>query len=88
MPFMNKTQRIIQERQSARVLFDPNRKISKENLEKILDVARWSPTAHNMQNFDVVVVDDAEVLGIIGPISFCMRAASSDMRQSFSLCLL
>jgi nitroreductase len=68
MPLMNEIQRIIQERQSARVPFDPNRKISKEDLGQILDAARWSPTAHNMQNFDVVVVDDPEVLGIIGAI--------------------
>ncbi len=29
-------------------------------------LARWAPTAHNMQNFEVIVVDDNEVLEIIG----------------------
>lgn len=65
---MNEVQRIIQDRQSARVPFDPNQKVSKENLQQILDAGRWAPTAHNMQNFDVMVVDDKEVLEIIGNV--------------------
>jgi nitroreductase len=40
--------RIIQERQSTRVPFDPNRQIPKDDLKKILEAARWTPTAHNM----------------------------------------
>jgi nitroreductase len=59
---------IIQERQSARVSFDPNRPVSKETLNLILEAARWAPTAHNMQNFEVVVVDDKAVLEQIGNI--------------------
>ncbi len=69
---MNEVIRIIQERQSARVPFDPNRKVSKQNLQQILEAARWTPTAHNMQNFEVVVVDDFEVLGIIGSVKSCI----------------
>jgi nitroreductase len=65
---MNEVQRIIQERQSARAPFDPNKKISKEDLKEILDAGRWSPTAHNMQNYVIVVVDDREVLDIIGNV--------------------
>jgi hypothetical protein len=34
---MNEIHRIIQERQSARFPFNPNRKVSKENLQQILD---------------------------------------------------
>ena len=81
MPLFNEIQRIIQERQSARVPFDPDQKISKQNLEQILDAARWSPTAHNMQNFDVVVVDDSEVLGIIGKIKF--RISEIFLRENY-----
>lgn len=65
---MNEILRIIQERQSARVPFDPNRKVTKDNLQQILDAGRWAPTAHNMQNFAIVVVDDSEVLEIIGNV--------------------
>ena len=81
MPLSNEIQRIIQERQSGRVPFDPHRKISKENLEQILDAARWSPTAHNMQNFDVVVIDDSEVLGIIGGIK--SRISEVFLRENY-----
>jgi nitroreductase len=59
---------IIQERQSARVKFDLNRPVSKEDLNLILESARWAPTAHNMQNFEVVVIDDNAVLEKIGNI--------------------
>jgi len=81
MPLMNEIQRVISERQSARAPFDPKRKISKEKLEQILEAARWSPTAHNMQNFDIVVVDDVEVLGIIGTIK--SRISKLFLRENY-----
>jgi nitroreductase len=65
---MNEVQRIIQERQSARVPFDANRKVSKQDLKEILDAGRWAPTAHNMQNYSIVVVDDKEVLNVLGNV--------------------
>lgn len=65
---MSEVLKIIQERQSARVPYDPTRQVSKEDLQKILEAAKWTPTAHNMQNFDVVVVDDKSVLDKIGSI--------------------
>ena len=60
--------KLIQDRQSARVPFDPNRPVPKVDLEKILEAARWTPTAHNMQNFEIIVVDDKEMLEKIGNI--------------------
>ena len=64
---MNEFLKIIQERHSARVAFDPNHQIAKRNLEQILEAARWTPTAHNMQNFEIVV-DDKKQLEAIGKI--------------------
>ena len=37
-------------------------------MEKILEAARWAPTAHNMQNFEIVVVDDKKSLAAISEI--------------------
>jgi|ERR1035437_9249303 nitroreductase len=59
---------LIQRRRSSRVPFDPNRQVPAEDLKKILSAASWSPTAHNMQNFEVVVVDDPSQLHAIGDI--------------------
>jgi len=59
---------IIQERQSARGPFDPERPVARQDLEQILEAARWAPTAHNMQNFEIVVVDDKKQLEAIGKI--------------------
>ncbi len=59
---------IIRERQSARVPFDRERPIPAEHLEQILEAARWAPTAHNMQNFEIVVVDDDKLLDSIANI--------------------
>ncbi len=78
---MNEVQRIIQERQSARVPFDPNQKVSKEHLQQILDAGRWAPTAHNMQNFEIVVVDDKEVLEIIGNVK--SRISEEFLRENY-----
>ncbi len=58
----------IQERLSSRIPYDPNRQVPKEDLKKILEAARWTPTAHNMQNFDIIVVDDKAALDKIGSI--------------------
>jgi len=60
--------KIIRERHSERVMFDPKRKIPAKDLNKILEAGRWSPTAHNMQNFEVVVVDNKKLLKNISEI--------------------
>jgi nitroreductase len=64
---------LVHARQSLRVPFDPDRAIPKEQLDVILEGARWSPTAHNMQNFDIIVVDDPalmrEITAIKRPVS-------------------
>ncbi len=78
---MNEIQKIIQERQSARVPFDPNKKVSKENLQQILDAARWTPTAHNMQNFAIVAVDDGDVLEKIGNVK--SRISEEFLRENY-----
>jgi nitroreductase len=58
----------MERRQSSRVPFDPHRAIPAADLARILEAARWAPTAHNMQNFDIVVVDDPDTLEAIGRI--------------------
>ena len=59
---------IIQTRHSTRVPFDSSHPISKEDLRQTLDAGRWAPTAHNMENFEVVAVDDPKLLTAIGSI--------------------
>ena len=59
---------IIQERHSVRMPFDPERTIAKQDLQQILEAGRWAPTAHNMQNFEIIVVDDKMVLQELGNI--------------------
>lgn len=63
---MSEVLNTIKERRSLRVPFDPNRPISKENIMKILDAARWTPTGHNMQNFEIIVIDDKALIERIG----------------------
>jgi nitroreductase len=65
---MSEVLKNIQERQSARAAFDPNRPVSKENLKQLLEAAKWTPTAHNMQNFEIIVIDDKDVLEQLGNI--------------------
>ncbi len=66
-------QSIIRERQSLRVPFDASRPVEPGHLEQILEAARWAPSAHNMQNFSIVVVDDKttinDLFSIPRPIS-------------------
>ena len=78
---MSEILKIIQERQSARVPFDPNRPVPKEDLKKILEAGRWAPTAHNMQNFEVIVIDDNAVLEKIGNIK--SRVSEEFLRENY-----
>ena len=59
---------IIHNRHSARAPYDPSRPLPEADLESILEAARWSPTAHNMQNYEFIVVDDPSTLTAIGQI--------------------
>jgi len=60
----------IRERHSARTAFDPVRTIRADELDRILEAARWAPTAHNMQNFELVVVDHPGALAELGAIEW------------------
>ena len=59
---------VMWQRHTCRAAFDPNRKIREPDLQLILDAARWAPTAHNMQNFEIIAVDDERRLAAIGAI--------------------
>lgn len=65
---------LIKQRQSVRPPFDMQRPVSKEDLAEIVEAARWAPTAHNMQNFEILIVDDPAVLKKIGQIKSPMTA--------------
>ena len=65
---MLKVLELIRERRSDRVPFDEAKKVADEDLRQILEACRWAPTAHNMQNFQVVVVDDRILVSAIAAI--------------------
>ncbi len=54
--------KLIQGRQSARGPFDPKRPVAAADLRSIIEAGRWAPTAHNMQNFEIIAVDDPKML--------------------------
>ena len=65
---------LIKQRQSARATFDPQRPVGNDDLAEIVEAARWAPTAHNMQNFEILIVDDPVVLKKIGQIKGSLSA--------------
>jgi len=65
---MKELLKVIQRGQSLRGTFDPKRPVPKDDLMQVLEAGRWTPTAHNMQNFEIIVVDDKELLENIGNI--------------------
>ena len=58
----------IRERHSTREPFDPGHPVTKQDLKLILEAARWAPTANNMQNFEILLVDAKERLDEIAKI--------------------
>ena len=65
---MSEILRTIQERHSSRAPFDRENPPSEKDIMQILEAARWAPTAHNMQNFEIIVVDDKKQLAELGNI--------------------
>lgn len=80
---MNEMLKLIEERHSVHVPFDQRRPIARGDLRQILEAARWAPTAHNMQNFEIVVVDDQKLLDKIGTIQF--QPSEAFLRENFQL---
>jgi len=59
--------------------YDPTKKVSQENIDKIVEAARLAPTSSGLQPFKVIVVEDQEIknklaAGALNPD--CMRDAS------------
>ena len=78
----------ISERRSSRVPFDSSRPVSEENVKQILEAARWAPTGHNMQNYEIIVIDDEAVLEKIGDIkSHILEAFLRDNYEQLSFSL-
>jgi nitroreductase len=73
--------KLIQQRRSTRVPFDPNRTLTKESLKQIIEAARWAPTPHNMQNFEILIVDDKKLLEKIGNIK--SRVSEAFIRENY-----
>jgi nitroreductase len=80
---MSDVMKVIRERHSDRSAFDPTRKVTQEDLTHILEAGRWAPTAHNMQNFEVVVVDDMATLEKLGNIK--SRTSIEFLRENYRL---
>jgi nitroreductase len=78
---MNDVMKVIQQRHSDRVAFDPTRPVTKEDLGQVLEAGRWAPTPHNMQNFEIIVVDDKAILGKIGSIK--SRTSIEFLRENY-----
>jgi nitroreductase len=78
---MSEILKIIQDRHSSRVPFDQGHAPSKHDLMQILEAARWAPTAHNMQNFEIIVVDDKRQLKELGNIEF--KISEDFLRENY-----
>jgi len=79
---MSNVLEIIQARHSERGPFDPARPVAREDLGAILEAARWAPTPLNMQNFEILLVDDKELLESIE--RFRSDASEAFLRESYA----
>lgn len=59
--------------------YDPAKKVSKENIEKIVEAARLAPTSSGLQPFRIIVVESQEIKEKLVPGALnpeCMRECS------------
>jgi nitroreductase len=75
--------RLMQERRSVRTAFDPDRPVAMEDIGQILEAARWAPTPHNMQNFEILVIDDRNVLEELGRVE--SRVTMAFLRENYEM---
>lgn len=73
---------IIRERYSCKC-FDPNRQISNEQLNAILEAGRAAPTAKNLQEHHIYVVQSEEMLKKIDTASPCRYGAPTCLVVAF-----
>lgn len=81
MEDMSEILKIVKERRSSRVQFNQKRSLAKRDLNQIIEAARWAPTAHNMQNFEIIVVDDKKLLDKIGNVKY--RISEEFIRENY-----
>ena len=59
--------------------YDPTKKVSKENIERIVEAARLAPTSSGLQPFRIIVVESQEIKEELVPGALnpeCMRECS------------
>jgi nitroreductase len=72
---------IMWQRHTCRTAYNPAMTIREQDLQRILDAARWAPTAHNLQNFEIIVVDDKQRLEAFGTVE--MPPADTFVRETY-----
>ena len=70
-------QDLVKFRRSSRWLFS-KKPIPDADLRKILEAARWSPTPHNCQPFEIIVVKDKAVIKQISEVGFKLDEKAVD----------
>ncbi|MFX0141574.1 MAG: nitroreductase family protein [Candidatus Hodarchaeota archaeon] len=70
-------QDLVSYRRSSRWVYS-NKQISEENLRKILEAARYAPTPHNSQPFEIIVVKDRGVIKQISEVGFKLTKKEVD----------
>jgi len=78
---MTNVLKLIQERHSSRGPFNRQRPVTRQDLRRILEAGRWAPTAHNMQNYEIIVIDDKKLLRVIGSIK--IQASQEFIRENY-----
>jgi len=68
-------------RRSVRAI-DPKREVSDETIEKILEVARWAPSAGNAQPWEFLVVRDPEIRGRIADLYSRQMTDKREMQEA------
>jgi len=70
-------QELVKYRRSSRWLFS-KKPIPDADLRKILEAARYAPTPHNSQPFEIIVVNDREVIKQVSEIGFSLDEKAVD----------
>jgi nitroreductase len=72
---------LVRHRRSIRSI-DPNRDVSDETVEKVLEVARWAPSAGNAQPWEFIVVRDTEMRKRIVDLYAAQLVDKREMQQA------
>ncbi|MHA1784986.1 MAG: nitroreductase family protein [Candidatus Helarchaeota archaeon] len=77
-------QELVKYRRSSRWMYSSKKQIPDDDLKKILEAARWAPTPHNRQPYEIIVVTNKKIIKELSEVEFRLSKREVDEHASWT----